>query len=183
MAKFCAFGLKTIRIWNFREKIFRFTLENLHGKLIFWPFFLLFSRVPEAVGEFFASSPYFSLLRLGRGIFPAYVEFRRVEGESSPHSPSLNVWRTPWPLKGYPAPSPAGCPGGGSPRMVAKFTFFERYEVLENESIFQKYQHFSCQKNRLFLRKKFEMFHIFYKGFWLFSQNYFKNFDFYGWSL
>ena len=37
--------------------------------------------------------------------------------------------------------------------MVAKFTFFERYEVLENDSIFQKYQHFSCQKNRLFLRK------------------------------
>ena len=45
------------------------------------------------------------------------------------------------PLKGYHAP-PAGGPGAKAPRTVAKFHFFKRFKVLENESIFQKYQHF-----------------------------------------
>ena len=34
-----------------------------------------------------------------------------------------------------------------------KFKFLKRLEALENDSIFQKYQHFSCQKNPIFLRK------------------------------
>ena len=59
---------------------------------------------------------------------------------------------TPRPLKGYHAP-PAGGPGAKAPRTVAKFHFFKRCKVLENESSFQKYQHFSCQKNLFFLRK------------------------------
>ena len=41
-AKFCAFGLKTIRIWNFWGKSLSFTLEKLNGKLIFWPFSPIF---------------------------------------------------------------------------------------------------------------------------------------------
>ena len=60
---------------------------------------------------------------------------------------------TPRPLKGYHAP-PAGGPGGeGTPRTVAKFHFFKRCKVLENESSFKKSQHFSCPKNLFFLRK------------------------------
>ena len=41
---------------------------------------------------------------------------------------------------------PAGGPGAKAPRTVAKFHSFKRCKVLENESSFQKYQHFSCQK-------------------------------------
>ena len=39
---------------KFLRKFISFTLENFNGKLFFCPFFLPFSRVPEAVGEFFA---------------------------------------------------------------------------------------------------------------------------------
>ena len=59
---------------------------------------------------------------------------------------------TPRPLKGYHAP-PAGGPGAKAPRTVAKFHFFKRCKVLENDSSFQKYQYFSCPKNLFFLRK------------------------------
>ena len=60
---------------------------------------------------------------------------------------------TPRPLKGYHAP-PAGGPGAKAhPRAVAKFHFFKRFKVLENESSFQKYQNFSCPKNPFFLRQ------------------------------
>ena len=74
---------------KFSRKSFGFTLENLHGKLIFSPFFALFSRVPEAVGEFFASYFFpFAVFFLGGGIFPAGVEFKRVGGgEEFPHPP------------------------------------------------------------------------------------------------
>ena len=54
--------------------------------------------------------------------------------------------------KGYHAPPAAG-PGDEGPRMVAKFKILKRFKVLENESTFQKYQHFSCPKNPFFLRK------------------------------
>ena len=64
----------------------------------------------------------------------------------------LGVGGKPRPLKGYHAP-PAGGPGAKALRMVAKFPFLKRFEVLENESIFQKYQHFSWPKNSFFLRK------------------------------
>ena len=53
---------------------------------------------------------------------------------------------TPRPLKGYHAP-PAVGPGG------LRSFIFKRFNVLENESIFQKYQHFACPKNPFFLRK------------------------------
>ena len=42
------------------------------------------------------------------------------------------------PLKGYHAP-PAGGSGAKVPGKVAKFHFFKRCKVLENESSFQKY--------------------------------------------
>ena len=62
--------------------------------------------------------------------------------------------RTPRPLKGYHAP-PAGGPGSGSPRTVAKFHFLKRFKVLENESIFTNSNMFSYQKS-IFSKKNFE---------------------------
>ena len=64
------------------------------------------------------------------------------------------------PLKGYHAPPPAGGPGGEGPRTVAKFHFFKRCKVLQNEFIFQKWQHFSSPKS-IFSKKKFEKLNIF----------------------
>ena len=55
------------------------------------------------------------------------------------------------PLKDYQAP-PAGGPGAKAPRTVAKFHFFKRCNVLENESSFQKFKQFSCPKNLFFRR-------------------------------
>ena len=53
---------------HFLRKFLSFTLENLNGKFDFLTIFLPFSRIPGAVGEFFAF--YFSLLWLGGwGIF------------------------------------------------------------------------------------------------------------------
>ena len=57
---------------------------------------------------------------------------------------------TPRTLKVYLAPPPAGGPGPKA-RTVAKFHFLKRCTVLENESSFQKYQHFSCPKDPFFL--------------------------------
>ena len=48
---------------------------------------------------------------------------------------------------------PQGVRGAKAPRTVAKFHFFKRSKVLENESSFQKSQYFSCRKNLFFLRK------------------------------
>ena len=48
---------------------------------------------------------------------------------------------------------PQGFRGAKAPRMVVKFHFLKRFKVLENESIFQKVQHFSCRKLHFFLRK------------------------------
>ena len=79
--------------------------------------------------------------------------------------------------KGYHAP-PAGRPGGEDPRSVAKFHFFKRCKVLENESSFQKSQYFSCPKN-LFFNKIFEKLNIFSWNLWIFSKNNVKIFKFY----
>ena len=62
-------------------------------------------------------------------------------------------------------PPPRGVLGAAAPRMAAKLKFLKRFEVLENDCIFQKYQHFSCQRNRLFSKKKFEIWNRFYKNF------------------
>ena len=70
---------------KFLRKFLSFSLENLNGKLIFRPFFLLFSMVPEAVGEFFAF--YFFSFAVWGGIFPAGVEFWRVGGGRVPPPP------------------------------------------------------------------------------------------------
>ena len=48
---------------------------------------------------------------------------------------------TPRPLKGYHAPPVVLGGGAAAPRMV-KFKILKQFKVLENESIFQKYQHF-----------------------------------------
>ena len=50
------------------RKFLSFTLENINGKLIF-DHFLLFSRVPEAGGEFFAFSFFTFAVGAGGGIF------------------------------------------------------------------------------------------------------------------
>ena len=71
---------------------------------------------------------------------------------------------TPRPLKGYHAP-PAGGQGARARRIVPKFHFIKQFKVLENESIFQKYQQFSCPKNLFFSKKNFEKLNIFNKNF------------------
>ena len=50
---------------------------------------------------------------------------------------------------------------------VAKFHFLKRFKLLENESIIQKYQHFSCPKNPIFI-KKLRKIELFYKNFCIF---------------
>ena len=77
-----------------------------------------------------------------------------VRAQEDVFSFHINQWRRqdffggggkPWALKGYHAP-PAGGPGAKAPRTVTKFHFLKRCKVLENESSFQKYQHFLAQK-------------------------------------
>ena len=51
------------------------------------------------------------------------------------------------------APPPLRGSGGEGPRTVAKFKPLKQVKELENESIFQKYQHFSCPKNQFLQRK------------------------------
>ena len=54
-------------------------------------------------------------------------------------------------------PIPAGGLGGRRPREVSEVSFLKRCKVLENESIFQKYQHFPLTKNPFF--KEISKFH------------------------
>ena len=56
---------------------------------------------------------------------------------------------------------PQGVRGQRPPRTVAKFDFFKRCKVLENESSFQKSQYFSCPNHLFFPKKKFEKLNIF----------------------
>ena len=47
-----------------------------------------------------------------------------------------------------------------APRTVAKFHFLKQFKVLENESIFQNQQHFSCPKMPFFYENFRIMEHI-----------------------
>ena len=53
---------------------------------------------------------------------------------------------------------------GEGPRTIARFQFLKRFKVLENESIFQKYQHFSCPKSP-FYKNNFDKLNIHYRNF------------------
>ena len=81
-------------------------------------------------------------------------------------SPGFFPGGTPRPQKGYHAP-PAEGPGAKSPGRSPSFIFLKWFKVLENGSIFQKYQHFSCPKNPFF-KENFEKLNIFNKNFWIF---------------
>ena len=87
---------------KFLRKFLSLTLENLNGKLIFWPFFLLFARVPEAVGAF-----YFSIFAVGGGDFSGRCGIQAGWGGESP-PPRVKVWLTsiwttfsPWFLQNF----------------------------------------------------------------------------------
>ena len=67
----------------------------------------------------------------------------------------------------------SGGPVAKAHRTVAKFHFLKRFKVSENEFTFQKCQHFSSQKDPFF-KKNLEKVSIFYKNFWIFSNNYVK---------
>ena len=68
------------------RKFSRFTLENLNGKLIFLTIFILFFRVPEAVGEF--SAFYFFTFAVGGGDFSGWCGIQAGRGwDSPPRSP------------------------------------------------------------------------------------------------
>ena len=56
------------------------------------------------------------------------------------------------------------------------FHFLKRFKVLENESNFQKYQHFSCPKNLFFEEKIRKMEHI-RQEFMNFFEKLFENFQ------
>ena len=64
--------------------------------------------------------------------------------------------------------------GGEGPPDGREVSFFKRCKVLENDSSFQKYQHFSCPKNLFFSKKKFEKVKIFDRNLRICSNNYFK---------
>ena len=85
---------------------------------------------------------------------------------------------TPRPLKGYHA-APQGVRGAKAPRTVAKFHFFKRCKVLENESSFKKYQYFSCPKIYFFLRKKSKNWTYLTGIYEFISNNYLKTLKFY----
>ena len=67
---------------------------------------------------------------------------------------------------------------GEGPRTIARFQFLKRFKVLENESIFQKYQHFSCPKSP-FYKNNFDKLNIHYRNFWSVSKNILKFSRFY----
>ena len=69
----------------------------------------------------------------------------------------------PQPRKGYHAP-PQWSGAAPPTHDGSEVSFLKGFEVLENESIFQKYQHFSCPKNTFF-KKNFEQLDIFNKIF------------------
>ena len=50
--------------------------------------------------------------------------------------------------------------GGGRPRLLTNFKIFKRIKVLKNESIFQNFKHFSCQKNPFVSKKIRKIEHI-----------------------
>ena len=58
----------------------------------------------------------------------------------------------------------AGGPGAKAPRTVVKFHFLKRFKVLENDSIFQKYNIFLARKS-IFSKEKFLKSDIFHKNF------------------
>ena len=76
-------------------------------------------------------------------------------------------------LKGYHAPDRRGSEGEG-PRKLAKFHFLRQFRVLENESIFQKYQHISSKNNPCCSMQTFEKNQHILQEFLLFSKYYFE---------
>ena len=82
----------------------------------------------------------------------------------------------PRPPKGYHAPR-AGGPGRKPSPMGTMLKTLKRFKILENESIFQNYQYFSCPKNQYFLIKISKIEHILQK-FLNFSKNYSKHLKF-----
>ena len=96
-----------------------------------------------------------------------WVNIRISENSIRLHWLLSSVRGYTWPAKGYhePHPTPRRGSGGEGHRMVAKFKILKWFEVLENESIFQKISTFFLpEKSNFFLRKL--------------SKNYFTNFHF-----
>ena len=82
-------------------------------------------------------------------------------------------WGTPRPFKGYHV-SPQGVRGAAS-RIVTKFKILKRIKLLENESFFQGFLHYS---QKCIFQRKFQKLNIFYNDFWFSPKNYSKNFKF-----
>ena len=76
-------------------------------------------------------------------------------------------------------PPRRGSSGQAPPRTVAMFHFLKRFKVLENESIFQKWQHFSTKKIHFFLLKLSNDGTDFTRISEVFSKNYFEIFNVY----
>ena len=95
------------------------------------------------------------------------LKSNQSRNQKSVASPGFFRGELPGHLKAI-TPPPLGGSGDGRPPMITKFKILKWFKVLENESIFQKYQHFSCPKNQFFLRKIANL-----QKFMTFSKNYF----------
>ena len=183
---FRAFGRKIV-LGNF-EKILKFFYKN---SLLKWNFYLflevLLKIEPSEITSFFQQ-----FFQFRGGDVPcvppggAYViqsnKSRRVRSEQRNNLRSVQYAticplvitigrggarifprRISRPLKGYHA-APAVIGWTPAPRMEAKFHFFKRFKVLENESIFQKYPDYSCPQIN-FYKKNLEKLNKFNKDF------------------
>ena len=81
--------------------------------------------------------------------------------------------RTPRPLKGYQA-SPAGGPWGEGPPDGSEVSFLKTIQSIWKWIHFSKMSTFFFSRGSIFSKKNLEKVYIFYKNFWIFSNNYFK---------
>ena len=80
--------------------------------------------------------------------FGIFRSFRNLSEKFVASTGFFGVGKPRGPRQGYPPRV-----WGGSLQMVTKFKILIRFKVLENEIIFQEFQHFSSPKNSFFLRK------------------------------
>ena len=111
---------------------------------------------------------------------PLLIHFFLGKRESSKAEASQGIFSggTPRPLKGYHAP-PVGGPGGEGPPDGSEVSFFQTMQSIRKWIEFSKISTFFFPKKSIFSKKNFEKLNIFDRNFWIFSNNYLKNFNFY----
>ena len=140
------------------------------GTKLYYTFYVLKQHSEQLIWSF--------IFLLSRNFLITWVGLVKVHWEYLTHDGvwSILVRGNIWPPKDYQTSPPQGV-RGPQPPMVTKFKNLKRFEVVENESIFQKYLHFCCPKNPFF-RKNFEKWTYFTKLFG-FLLKIIENFNFY----